>query len=104
MIKTANLFLNLQLQVIIAFELKFTNGKCDWGLFQLYLSLCYRFVMEEKSPYARPLQKSNAVFKYGADYDDEFEFINNDPSKPAAEHVKDENLSVKQLKMRFPGT
>ncbi|XP_071163439.1 putative ATP-dependent RNA helicase DHX57 isoform X5 [Mytilus edulis] len=61
-----------------------------------------RFVMEEKSPYARPLQKSNAVFKYGADYDDEFEFINNDPSKPAAEHVKDENLSVKQLKMRFP--
>ncbi|CAC5361083.1 DHX57 [Mytilus coruscus] len=61
-----------------------------------------RFVMEEKSPYARPLQKSNAVFKYGAEYDDEFEFINNDPSKPAADHVKDENLSVKQLKMRFP--
>jgi hypothetical protein len=37
------------------------------------------------------------------EYDEDYEFINNDPSKPAADHMKDENLSVKQLKMRYQG-
>jgi hypothetical protein len=53
--------------------------------------------------YARPLLKSNATFRYGMEYDEDYEFINNDPSKPAADHMKDENLSVKQLKMRYQG-
>lgn len=70
----------------------------------LYFIIVYcRFVMEEKSPYARPLLKSNATFRYGMEYDEDYEFINNDPSKPAADHIKDENLSVKQLKMRYQG-
>lgn len=59
--------------------------------------------MDEHSPYARSLKKSNSVFKYGMDYDDEYDLINSDPSKPAGDHIKDENLSVKQLKMRYAG-
>jgi hypothetical protein len=62
-----------------------------------------RKAINVQSPYARPLLKSNATFRYGMEYDEDYEFINNDPSKPAADHMKDENLSVKQLKMRYQG-
>lgn len=61
-----------------------------------------RFVMEEKSPYARPLKQMNAV-RQGQSWQTYEEDYNSDPGKPPGERMKDENLTVKQLMYRYSG-
>ncbi|XP_061172560.1 putative ATP-dependent RNA helicase DHX57 [Saccostrea echinata] len=58
------------------------------------------FVMEERSPYARPLKQMNAV-RQGQSWQTYEEDLNTDPGKPPGERVKDENLTVKQLMYRY---
>lgn len=60
------------------------------------------FVMEEKSPYARPLKQMNAV-RQGQSWQTYEEDYNSDPGKPPGERMKDENLTVKQLMYRYSG-
>ena len=59
--------------------------------------------MEESSPYARPVKHMNAVRRglnsEEADLGDE----NLDPSHVASDRVQDQNLSVKQLFLRYSG-
>ncbi|XP_060083551.1 putative ATP-dependent RNA helicase DHX57 [Ylistrum balloti] len=61
-----------------------------------------RFVMEESSPYARPLKHSNAVPGRGGFIDpNQYEDDRTEASQPPKEKAKDENLTVKQLFMRY---
>ena len=59
--------------------------------------------MEESSPYARPVKHMNAVRRglnsEEADLGDE----NLDPAHVASDRVQDQNLSVKQLFLRYSG-
>lgn len=69
--------------------------------------------MEEDSPYARPLSKMNAVRDPGARastacVEDQIDMdlrssCNTNASVPASDKIRDENLSVKQLKYRYEG-
>lgn len=62
-----------------------------------------RFVIEEKSSFARPLKQMNAV-RQGQSWQMFEEDYNADPAKPPGERVKDENLTVKQLMYRYAGS
>ena len=63
----------------------------------------FRFVMEENSPYARPIKHMNAVRRGLHSEDVDLEEDNVSPSHTASDRVQDQNLSVKQLFMRFSG-
>lgn len=63
------------------------------------------FVMEETSPYARPLKHMNAVQRGVAQeelYGDSA-FDDNVSTHKASDRVQDQNLSVKQLYHRYFG-
>ncbi|XP_033733730.1 putative ATP-dependent RNA helicase DHX57 isoform X2 [Pecten maximus] len=61
-----------------------------------------RFVMDESSPYARPLKHSNAVpGRKGYIDPNSYEDERAEASQPPKEKAKDENLTVKQLFMRY---
>ncbi|XP_069118914.1 putative ATP-dependent RNA helicase DHX57 [Argopecten irradians] len=61
-----------------------------------------RFVMDESSPYARPLKNMNAVpGRKGYIDPNAYEDERTEASQPPKEKAKDENLTVKQLYMRY---
>ena len=64
--------------------------------------------MEERSPYARPLKRSNAVYSGGGSTRPTMEEIDDDlanthGAEPAKDNKMDQNLSVKQLFLRYQG-
>ncbi|KAL4238484.1 ATP-dependent RNA helicase [Mactra antiquata] len=62
-----------------------------------------RFVMDESSPYARPLKHMNAVQRGLAneEYNMEDDTSTSNSSHRASDRVQDQNLSVKQLYLRY---
>ncbi|KAH3859109.1 hypothetical protein DPMN_101756 [Dreissena polymorpha] len=61
-----------------------------------------RFVMEDSSPYARPLKHMNAVQKGVAQEEERSYEPGDGPAHRASDRVQDQNLSVKQLYLRYP--
>ncbi|XP_060595012.1 putative ATP-dependent RNA helicase DHX57 [Ruditapes philippinarum] len=60
------------------------------------------FVMEESSPYARPLKHMNAVQRGVAGEEEQYDDSGSGPAHKASDRVQDQNLSVKQLYLRYP--
>ncbi|XP_053396236.1 putative ATP-dependent RNA helicase DHX57 [Mercenaria mercenaria] len=59
------------------------------------------FVMEESSPYARPLKHMNAVQRGVALEEEQYDGSDSGPTHKASDRVQDQNLSVKQLYLRY---
>ena len=63
----------------------------------------FRFVMEENSPYARPMKHMNAVRRGLHSEEGSLEEENLGPTYTASDRVQDQNLAVKQLFIRYSG-
>lgn len=59
--------------------------------------------MEESSPYARPLKHMNAVQRGVAMEEEQYEENDSNSTHKSSDRVQDQNLSVKQLYLRYSG-